>query len=276
MSAAVLEARGLEVRIGSTLVSRGLELRVASGDRLAILGRNGVGKSTLLKTLAGLRPAQRGAITWDGTPLQQLSPRALALARGYLPQQHGDAFSSTVLETALVGRHPHLGRWGWESPEDVRLARQALARVGLESFEARDVLTLSGGERQRLGLAMLLVQAPRHYVLDEPLAHLDPSHGLSALALLEAEARKPDPAGVVVVLHDVNLARRWCERALLVLGEGEWLEGPVADVVTAAHVSRLYGHPFRAVDDGGETWLVPDSAGTRRAGAASPEEDPHG
>ena len=190
-------------------------------------------------------------------PIEQLAPQRLAVTRGYLPQQSIDPFSSTVLETVLIGRHPHLGRWDWESPADRRLALEALASVGLEGFEARDVHTLSGGERQRVGLAMLLVQAPRLFFLDEPLAHLDPGHGVAALSLMRAQTHKATPAGIVMVLHDANLARRWCDRALLLFGEGTWVEGPVADVVSVENVSRLYGHPFRAVGDQGDAWLVP-------------------
>jgi iron complex transport system ATP-binding protein len=256
-SSSALEVTGLEVRIASTLVARELELGVARGETLAILGRNGVGKSTLLKTLAGLHSPHRGRVCLDGVPLERLAPRRLAQARGYLPQQSVDPFSSTVMETVLIGRHPHLGRWEWESPADHRLAREALASVGLAGFEARDVQTLSGGERQRLGLATLLVQAPRLFFLDEPLAHLDPGHGITALCLMRAEAGKATRAAIVMVLHDANLARRWCDRALLLFGDGAWAEGPVAEVVSLENVSRLYGHHFRTIDDGGEAWLVP-------------------
>ncbi len=256
MSAApLLEARRLEVAIGGRRVCRGLDLAVVPGQILAILGANGVGKSTLLATLAGLRPADGGDILIDGLPLAELSPRRTALLRGYLPQQLHDPFSSTVLETALIGRHPHLGRWDWESAADRRLAQAALAAVELGGFEDRDVHTLSGGERQRLGMAALLVQAPRLLLLDEPLAHLDPHHGMVALRLLRERAAAG--AACVVVLHDANQALRWCERALLLYGEGGCDEGEVAAVIDAGRLSRLYGQPLRALDDDGRPYYVP-------------------
>jgi iron complex transport system ATP-binding protein len=102
---------------------------------------------------------------------------------------------------------------------------------------------------------MLLVQAPRLFLLDEPLAHLDPHHGLAALRLLREQATAA--AGVVVVLHDANLALRWCDRALLLFGDGECVEGEVGAVIGADNLSRLYGHPLRALEDGGMPWFVP-------------------
>ena len=252
----LLEARNLDVAIGGLDVCRGLELRLAAGRLLAILGRNGVGKSTLLATLAGLRPAQGGELRVEGLPLAELSPRRLAQLRGYLPQQVHDPFASTVLETALIGRHPHLGRWDWESAADRRLAGDALAAVELAGCEEREVHTLSGGERQRLGLAMLLVQSPRLYLLDEPLAHLDPHHGLAALQLLRQRAAASGCA-VAVVLHDANLALRCCDEALLLFGGGECRLGDVAATLHADNLTRLYGHPLRALDDAGRPWFVP-------------------
>jgi len=111
MSRPLLEARQLAVEIGGHCVVRALDLTVATGERLAILGRNGAGKSTLLSTLAGLRPAAGGALLLDGEDCALMAPRRAALCRAWLGQFQADPFGSTVLETALTGRHPHLGRW---------------------------------------------------------------------------------------------------------------------------------------------------------------------
>ena len=153
MSAPLLEARQLGVDIGGKTVVDRLNLSLQPGESLAILGRNGAGKSTLLSTLAGLRPPRAGAVLLDGEDCALLPPRQAALRRGWLGQFQSDPFGSTVLETALTGRHPHLGRWDWESKRDAELARGALKALGLAGMEARQVHTLSGGERQRLDLA---------------------------------------------------------------------------------------------------------------------------
>jgi iron complex transport system ATP-binding protein len=253
---ALIETLGLDVAIGGHTVCRSLDWSVQPGEAWAILGRNGAGKSTLLSTVAGLRAAERGELRIAGKPVAATPPRELALVRGYLPQRSHDPFASTVLETVLVGRHPHLGRWDWESTADRRIAEQALAEVGLGGFARRDVQTLSGGERQRLGVATLLTQDPRLLLLDEPLAHLDLNHQVALMDLLAKRAAAG--AAFVAVLHDPGFAARYCRHALLLEGDGTWLAGPVAEVVTAANLSRLYGHPLRQVESSPYPVFVPE------------------
>ncbi|GAB4164833.1 MAG: ABC transporter ATP-binding protein [Rhodocyclaceae bacterium] len=252
----ILSVRDLDVRIGAARVAAGLGFDLAAGQRMAVLGRNGTGKTTLLATLAGLREPEAGSIALCGASYAALGTRRSALLRGLLPQSHFDAFPSTVLETVLTGRHPHLGRWGWEGPEDERIAREALSAVGLAGMGPREVHTLSGGERQRLAIAALLAQRPRLYLLDEPLAHLDLNHEMAVLELLSRRARDEGVA-IVMVLHDINLALRHADRALLLFGEGRTLEGPAGAVLTAETASRLYGHPLRELRDGARRHYVP-------------------
>ena len=258
MNPPLLACRDLAVSIAGKSIVRGLDLALQSGERLAILGRNGVGKTTLLHTLAGLARPDSGAIELDGRGYAALGPRGAARLRGLLPQHQGDAFTASVLETVLVGRHPHLSRWEWESATDERLAREALAEVGLADLVARAIHTLSGGERQRVALATLRVQQPRLYLLDEPLAHLDLNHQIAMLELLRRSARD-EGAAVVMVLHDVNLAARYCDQALLLHGEGAYELGVGATVLNAATLSRLYGQPLRTLEAEGRKWFVPEA-----------------
>lgn len=252
----VLATLGLTVNIGGRDVVRDMDFTLVAGQRLAILGRNGAGKTTLLHTLAGVRPPAAGVITICGTALAEQSTRQLARQRGLLFQQQNDAFPASVLETALVGRHPWLDRWSWESTSDARLARQALAAVSLNGLEQREVHTLSGGERQRLAIATLLTQAPQLALLDEPLAHLDLNHQVAVLNLLSRQAREAGLA-VVMVLHDINLALRHADRAMLLFGDGSIEEGLVVDVMRSDTLSRLYGHPLREIADGEQRYFVP-------------------
>ncbi|MBM3391298.1 MAG: ABC transporter ATP-binding protein [Betaproteobacteria bacterium] len=254
---ALLTVRDLDVNIGNVRVAAGLGFDLAAGERLAILGRNGTGKTTLLATLAGLRAPEAGALALCGESYEALGTRRAAQLRGLLPQGHIDAFQSTVLETALIGRHPHLGRWGWEGREDERLAREALAAVDLAGLGAREVHTLSGGERQRLAIAALLAQQPKLYLLDEPLAHLDLNHQVAILELLSRRTRE-DGVGIVMVLHDVNFALRYADRALLLFGEGRTQEGPVDAVLRAEALTRLFGHPLRERREGAARYFLPD------------------
>ena len=257
MNAPLLAARGLSVDIGGRQVVRGLDFDLTAGQRLAILGRNGAGKSTLLATLAGLRPPAAGRVDLGGSTYVELSPRAAALRRAWLGQTQADPFGSTGLETALTGRHPHLGRWDWETQRDADLARGALATVGLADMEARQIHTLSGGERQRLAIATLLAQAAPLYLLDEPLAHLDLNHQMAVLELFAGAARDCG-AGVAMVLHDPALAHRYCDRALLIDGDGHCELGAVDAVLTAEKLSALYGYPLRQIEPAGQRCFVPD------------------
>lgn len=252
---ALLKGINLEVRIGETLICRGLNLEIEPNQCWGILGRNGVGKTTLLHTLAGLRAPMDGDIQLMDKPLGNQTRQEIAQRLGVLLQDSSDPFPANVLETALIGRHPHLGRLGWNNPRDYRIAREALAAVGLEPLEARQVDTLSGGERQRLSIATLLTQAPKIALLDEPTNHLDLHQQISMLELLLKHLK--DPAhGLAIILHDINLALRYCDQLLLLLGDGEYLAGPTKKLATEENLTRLYSHPLTRVQTSrGEAFL---------------------
>jgi iron complex transport system ATP-binding protein len=220
----------------------GLELDVAPGEILVILGRNGTGKTLLLHTLAGLRPPAAGAVRLDGRPIAELGRGDIARRMGLLLQIYEDAFPLSVLDAVFIGRHPHLGFWQWEGPADRDIARAALAAVDLENMEERAVATLSGGERRRLAIATLLAQEPTVCLLDEPLNHLDPQHQIGVLEHFAGLARAGHT--IVASLHDPNLAARFGTRALLLHGDGRWQTGPVATVLTAANLSALFCTPI--------------------------------
>jgi iron complex transport system ATP-binding protein len=257
MTRTLLETRHLVVDIGSRTVVNHLDLKVTSGQRIAILGRNGAGKSTLLTTLAGLRLPTAGTVLLDGEDAALLHARQAALRRAWLGQFQSDPFGSSVLETALTGRHPHLGRWDWESTRDAEMARSALNAVGLNGMETRQIHTLSGGERQRLAIATLLTQAAPLYLLDEPLSHLDLNHQMAVLELFAGTARDCG-AGVVMVLHDPALAHRFCNHALLIYGDGCTEFGSVDVILTAEKLSELYGYKLRQIEDRSLRCFVPE------------------
>ncbi|MGH9564259.1 MAG: ABC transporter ATP-binding protein, partial [Terracidiphilus sp.] len=212
----------------------------------AVLGPNGSGKSLSLHTLAGLRPPEAGQLLISDRLLAAWPRRALARELALLPQNVEDPFPATVMETVLLGRHPHIARWQWESARDLAIASDALAAVGLAGYEERDVLTLSGGERRRAALAAVLAQTPRIFLLDEPTNQLDPNHQLEALQLLRERADAG--AAVIVTLHDPNLAERFADAVLLIGKDGNWRCGQVADILTAPHLSTLYDTRFEATE----------------------------
>lgn len=252
-----LELRKLQVTIGGKRVCNQLDLSVEPGQCWAVLGANGVGKTTLLHTLAGLRAPASGTILLDSRDMTGLARKSVARRLGVLFQERSAPFPTTVLETALIGRHPYLSRWDWEGAEDIERARAALAATDLAGLEARQIDTLSGGEQQRLALATVLTQDPDVLLLDEPTNHLDLHHKFTILGLLQGLAGA-QAKSVLLTLHDVNLAARFCDHLLLLFGDGESLGGPTSEVLTLDNLERLYHHPMRQVADDGRVAFLPD------------------
>ena len=189
--------RDLEVRVGSICVARGLSVDVRNGELWGLLGPNGIGKTTLLKCLAGLEQPAGGRVLLESREIDELPRKLLARHIGMLQQHTVYVFDSSVMQTVLTGRHPHLAYWEREGPADFEMAQSALASVDLEGFSERSVTGLSGGEARRLAFATLLLQQPDLMLLDEPTNHLDM---LSQEVLQEAMAQYEGT--IVVVSHN--------------------------------------------------------------------------
>ena len=231
-----------------------LSLEFHPGEFVAILGRNGSGKTLTLHTLAGLRPPQSGEVRLDGVAMDSLSRRAVALRLGLLAQDVEESFVTSALEAVLVGRYPHLKLWQWETVADERVAHAALTAVDLEGFAGRRTDTLSGGELRRVSVAALLAQEPAVFLLDEPSNHLDPAHQLGILGLF----RELCTAGktVIATLHDPTVAARFADKALLLFGDGRWAAGPAAELLTAERLSELYQSPMLEMEKDGRRIFV--------------------
>jgi len=235
----------LTVRVpGRTLVDA-LELDIASGDFLAVLGQNGAGKTRMMHTMAGLLQADTGNVELGGEPLESLKRQDVARRLALLPQYVDDVFPATVLDTVLIGRHPHIGPFELESAADRQIALQSLQQVDLVDFADREIDTLSGGERRRVAIAQVLTQTPGVYLLDEPTNHLDPQHQLDVLEVFADKAQ--NGATVIASLHDVNLAVRFATRCLLLYGDGRWHAGDTASVLDEQRLSELYGTRMEAI-----------------------------
>jgi iron complex transport system ATP-binding protein len=252
----LLAVSAVDVDIAGRRLVEGLTFAAHGGEFIAVLGENGVGKTLTLHTLAGLRPAAAGSIVVQGQDLRVWPRRALARVLGLLAQSSEDPFPSSVLETALIGRHPHIDFWRWESEQDFGTARRALADVDLADREERTVETLSGGERRRLAIATVLTQAPQLYLLDEPTNHLDPHHQLEVLQLFRARADQG--ASVIATLHDATLAARFADQVLLLFGGGAWVYGPTASVLDTTHLTRLYRTSIHELEFRGRRVFVSD------------------
>ena len=249
-----LACHALTVRVpGRTLVDA-LSIRFRPGTVVAVLGRNGSGKSSTLHALAGLNARATGSVRVDGRELPDWPRRPLARQLGLLTQAAEDPFPGTVLDAVLVGRHPHVDFWQWESETDRSIARRALSDVDLSGLDDREVATLSGGERRRLAVAAVLAQEPQVFLLDEPIQQLDPRHQVMVLDVFRRLADAGRTA--IMSLHDAGLAARYADEALLLFGDGRWLHGPEPDVLGTENIERLYGLPVRELRwDAGRTFV---------------------
>ena len=248
----ILECRNLSVSIGGQRIVESLNLKVGAGQSIGVLGPNGVGKTTLLLALAGVRPHDAGTVELNGLDMTRLSRRQVARELGMLTQNTRFGFDADALEVALSGRHPHIGALGRESAADLEAARQALRDVELEGLAGRSCRELSGGEQRRLALAVVLAQDPALMLLDEPTNHLDPAHQVAILDQLWLRVHQQRRCQIIA-LHDVNLATCYCTDVLMLCGDGRWEFGPTGGMLTEQRLSTLFSCPIRAVSDGRQT-----------------------
>ena len=251
-----LNVDALTVSIGQKLICRDFDLEIRAGEHWGMLGGNGVGKTTLLHTLAGLRKPVSGRIMLDDINLQDYPRLHLARKAGVLFQDSQDTFPATVKETVLTGRFPYQSFWPGGQREDVVLADATLAQLNLAPMQDRQVDTLSGGERRRLAIATLLLQDPGLWLLDEPTNHLDFHHQIQVLDLIGQRVRDRNGA-LLMVLHDVNLISRYCSHAILMLGQQQLLCGEVAEVINKSSLENLYRHPIHEVSSAGRKYYFP-------------------
>jgi iron complex transport system ATP-binding protein len=253
-----LEITNLDLAVAKRTLLRSLNATCRAGQLWCVLGKNGAGKSLLLKTLAGIRPVQSGTVSLADRVLARWPIEQLARQRAYLPQQSIDSFSSSVLDTVLTGRYPYHSRlsqrFGLESQSDALAAHAAMAELGLEQLAARDVLSLSGGERAQVALATIFAQQVDLLLLDEPAAHLDVDVSQRLFEKLREKAGQG--RCVVASVHDPNLAARYASHVLLMLPGARWLAGPV-DLLSEEALSELFGHPMRAIEMAGARRFLP-------------------
>jgi iron complex transport system ATP-binding protein len=217
-----------------------VSVTTSRGAIVGLIGPNGSGKTTLVRLLNGtLRPAQ-GSVSLDGVRLSTLSRRDLARRIAVVPQETQVTFDFTALEIVLMGRYAHLGAFTLEGPDDIAIARQALAATGTDALASRQFATLSGGEKQRVVIAGALAQSSDMLLLDEPTTALDVAFQLEITSLL-ARLNRDRGMTMVVSTHDLNLAAMLCTELVLMRAGRVLANGPTRRVLTAENIRRLYG-----------------------------------
>ena len=237
---------------------RDVSIRIQRGSLTGLIGPNGCGKTTLLKLLAGVLVPDAGFVALDGRDLASMSRRHVARRIAVVPQETHPAFDYSVIEMTVMGRHPHLGPFQLEGPDDLAIAYEALAATGTAQLAERSFMTLSGGEKQRVVIASALAQTPEVLLLDEPTASLDLGFQLE-VGLLLKRLNQQRSATMVMATHDLNLAASLCDTLVLMRNGRVLASGSTRDVLTSATVRQLYDveADVRVHDLAGHLTVVP-------------------
>ncbi|MEZ5651134.1 MAG: ABC transporter ATP-binding protein [Burkholderiaceae bacterium] len=253
-AAPLLELRDISVAVGGRRLIEAMSLRAARGQRWALLGGNGRGKSSLLHAIAGLLPLAKGEISIDGVVLGAMPPLALARRRALVEQHRQDSFGASVREHVGLSRRPYVAGWRMDVG-DAPEVTSALALLDLEPFAGRDIRSLLGGERQRVALAAALAQDTPVLLLDEPIAHLDPPSRVAVMRMLSTLEDRL----MLMALHEPEIALEFCTHALLLVADG-WHAGPITDLHDPQRLAAVYGGRPRVLSvadaDGVERRLI--------------------
>jgi iron complex transport system ATP-binding protein len=235
----MLEVKNISIKYGPCDVVRGVTFDLREGEIIALLGPNGAGKTTLVRALNGTVPVAGGEILLDGTRLLSHSRREIARRVAVVAQENETKFPVTVLEYVLAGRFANGSAFGWETEQDINIAREALVNCDLAEYESRLMNELSGGERQRVVLARALATDARVLLLDEPTANLDLAHQAMMFRLVRERCRGCN-ASAIVITHDLNLAAEFADRVMLLRGGEVFAFGTPEEVLTDATVREVY------------------------------------
>ena len=235
----LLETRALTLRAAGRVLVDGLDWQVRAGERWCVIGRNGAGKSLVLRALAGLGvPGRAGEVLWQGRPQQDWPVIAAAATRALMPQQAQDRFALTVERTLSLSQVV--------TSSEARSAAELMSALDIAALGARRADQLSGGERQRVALAQCAIQGAALMLLDEPVSFQDPAHQQLVGRWL-ADAATGQRAWIASA-HDPSWIARVATHVLALSGDGRWQAGPVGDILSAPVLERTYGCAWRSVE----------------------------
>ncbi len=242
-----LEVRALSFRLGERFILSDIQLAIAKGRLVGIIGPNGSGKTTLLKCMQQWLAPTAGTVLLNGRNLAELTRKEIARRIGVVPQQWEAGFPFPVREVVMMGRYPHWRPFQSATVADRLLVEEALDAASVTQLAERSLSELSGGELQRVIIAQALAQSPELLLLDEPTSHLDIRHQIEIIALIRRLTRQGLTA--VTVMHDLNLAAQYCDCLILMAGGRIVMAGDVVEVMTPEHLEPVFGVKVRLRND---------------------------
>ena len=251
-----MSVRNLVQGYGSKTILDDISFDVDTGEVLALLGPNGSGKSTLIKTICNIMAPRSGQILIDETPIEDIDITDLAKIVSYVPQSTAAATYTTVMDTVLLGRKPYV-TWSYRQ-KDIDYALDAMKAMRIIGYSSRDVSDLSGGQRQRVFLARSLAQCPSFFIFDEPTSALDLKHQMNTMIKMR-EVVHDKGAGMVIALHDINLAMNYSDKVLMLKNGKIFAYGTPDETITEENIRAVYGVESRIMEAEGRRFILPMS-----------------
>ncbi|AEH61782.1 ABC transporter related protein [Methanosalsum zhilinae DSM 4017] len=235
----MLEVRDLCIGYSNKPILKNINISVKKGEMLGIVGPNGTGKTTLLRSINNFLKPESGAVLIDGKDIRNMQPREIASKIAVVSQNITVNFEFTVEDIVMMGRTPYIK--GSETSKDFEIVRDAMEKTNTYSFRERIATTLSGGELQRVIIARALAQTPEILLLDEPTSHLDIAHQVEILNLVKSIARKD--IAVITVIHDLNMAAHYCDKICMLYGGEILANGETSQVLSPVNIEHAFKIP---------------------------------
>ena len=250
---AEIKIDGLTFSYSSTPVLKDLTLDLTGPKFVSILGPNGVGKSTLIHCINKILSPTGGTVMLDGKDVKDITIKEMAKQVGYVPYSANDTFPLTVVDTVLMGRHPH-SKWG-SLDKDLDIVYDTLKMLGISHLAMRNFNELSAGQHQKVMLARGLVQEPKVLLLDEPTSNLDIRHQLDVTKMLK---RLSEEKGILVIMisHDISIAAKFSDEIIMLRDGAIYAAGTPNEVITEPNLEAVYGVKSRIVDDDGRPHVI--------------------